>query len=47
MAGEVSDLTKLFVVNHTMPYLGPSSIRIVFERLYKWYLMRAGSKTVR
>ncbi|HVN83358.1 MAG TPA: FAD-binding oxidoreductase [Candidatus Binatia bacterium] len=47
MAGEVSDLTKLFVVNHAMPYLGPSSIRIVFERLYKWYLMRAGSKTVR
>jgi gamma-glutamylputrescine oxidase len=47
MAGEVSELTKLFVVNHAMPYIGPGSIRIVFERLYKWYLMRAGSKTVR
>jgi glycine/D-amino acid oxidase-like deaminating enzyme len=47
MAGATSELTKLFVVNHQMPYLGPSSIRIVFERLYKWYLTRAGSKTVR
>ena len=47
MAGATSELTKLFVVNHQMPYLGPRSIRIVFERLYKWYLTRAGSKTVR
>jgi hypothetical protein len=47
MAGEVSELTRLFVVNHAMPYLGPSSIRIVFERLYKWYLTRLGTRTVR
>jgi hypothetical protein len=46
MAGEESDLTKLCVVNHQMPYLGPSSLRIVFERLYKWYLTRTSAKTV-
>lgn len=47
ISGATSELTRLFVVNHQMPYLGPSSIRIVFEKLYKWYLMSAGSKTVR
>jgi glycine/D-amino acid oxidase-like deaminating enzyme len=47
MAGEESELTKLCVVNHQMPYLGPSSLRIVFERLYKWYLVRTAEKTVR
>ena len=47
MAGEESELTKLFVVNHQMPYLGPSSLRIVFERLYQWYLVRTAGKTVR
>lgn len=47
MAGVESDLTKLFVVNHQMPYLGPSSLRILFERLYKWYLVRNAAKTVR
>ena len=47
MAGAETELTKLCVVNHQMPYLGPRSLRIVFERLYKWYLMRAAAKTVR
>ncbi len=47
IAGEASELTKLCVVNHQMPYLGPSSLRIVFERLYKWYLTRTSAKTVR
>ncbi|MFI5399181.1 MAG: NAD(P)/FAD-dependent oxidoreductase [Candidatus Binatia bacterium] len=47
MAGEESDLTRLFVVNHQMPYLGPSYLRIVFERLYNWYLVRTAAKTVR
>ncbi|MBI5503409.1 MAG: FAD-binding oxidoreductase [Deltaproteobacteria bacterium] len=47
MAGQESDLTRLCVVNHPMPYLGPRSLRIVFERLNKWYLLRAGTKTVR
>jgi glycine/D-amino acid oxidase-like deaminating enzyme len=46
MAGEESDLSRLCVVNHHMPYLGPSSLRIVFERLYKWYLTRTSAKTV-
>lgn len=47
VAGEQSDLTKLCVVNHQMPYLGPGGLRIVFQRLYEWYLRRAGAKTVR
>ena len=47
MAGEESALTKLVVVNHQMPYLGPASFRILFERLYKWYLVRTAAKTVR
>jgi glycine/D-amino acid oxidase-like deaminating enzyme len=47
MAGEESELTRLCVVNHNMPYLGPAALRIVFERLYKWYLVRAGERTVR
>jgi glycine/D-amino acid oxidase-like deaminating enzyme len=47
MAGATSELTDLFVVNHQMPYLGPAPLRLVFERLYKWYLSRAGSKSVR
>ncbi len=46
MAGEESELTKLFLVNHQMPYLGPSRVRILFERLYKWYLVRTATKTV-
>jgi len=47
MTGEQSELTRLFVVNHQMPYLGPSSTRILFERLYKWHLLRTAAKTVR
>jgi len=47
MAGESSELTDLFVVNHKMPYAGPSSLRIVFARLYKEYLKRWGSNTTR
>jgi gamma-glutamylputrescine oxidase len=47
MAGEQSDLTRLCVVNHQLPYLGPENLRIVFQRLYEWYLRRAGAKTVR
>lgn len=47
MAGQQSELTRLFVVDHQMPYLGPANLRIVMERLNKWYLMRSGTKTVR
>jgi gamma-glutamylputrescine oxidase len=47
MAGEQSDLTRLCAVNHQIPYLGPGNLRIVFQRLYEWYLRRAGAKTVR
>ncbi len=47
MAGQESDLTRLCVVNHTMPYLGPASLRLVLERLNKWYLVHTAGKTVR
>jgi hypothetical protein len=47
MAGESSELTDLFVVNHKIPYAGPSSLRIVFARLYKEYLKRWGANTTR
>jgi glycine/D-amino acid oxidase-like deaminating enzyme len=47
MAGESSELTDLFVVNHKIPYAGPSSLRIVFARLFKEYLKRWGSNTTR
>ena len=47
MAGEESDLTKLFVVNHKIPYMGPTSLRFLVARLNKWYLMRTSAKTVR
>ena len=46
MAGGESELTKLCVVNHRMPYLGPAVVRLLFERLYKWYLVRSAAKTV-
>lgn len=46
VGGEQTDFTRLFVVNHKMPYLGPAGLRIVFERLYKWYLSRSSTRTV-
>jgi len=47
MAGETSELTDLFVVNHKIPYAGPSSLRSLFARLYKEYLNRWASNTTR
>ncbi len=47
MAGEPSELTDLFVVNHKIPYLGPRSLRIVSTRMYEWLLTRGSAKTVR
>jgi gamma-glutamylputrescine oxidase len=47
MAGADTELTRLFVVNHQMPYLGPESLRTVFEHLYKWYVERSATRTVR
>jgi glycine/D-amino acid oxidase-like deaminating enzyme len=47
VAGEQSEFTRLFVVNHRMPYLGPSSVRFLFERLYRWYLTRGTENPVR
>jgi hypothetical protein len=47
IADEQSEFTELFVVNHKLPYLGPASLRIVVERLYRWYLMRNAGRTVR
>jgi glycine/D-amino acid oxidase-like deaminating enzyme len=45
MAGETSDLTDLFVVNHEIPWAGPSSLRHLSALLYKWYLKRSSGKT--
>jgi glycine/D-amino acid oxidase-like deaminating enzyme len=47
MAGERSELTDLFVVNHKIPYSGPQSLRLLSSRLYKWHLTRSSTKTVR
>ncbi|MBI5116116.1 FAD-dependent oxidoreductase [Candidatus Poribacteria bacterium] len=47
IAGETSDLSDLFVVNHKIPYMGPGNVRILFARLQKAYLTRFAEKTVR
>jgi len=47
MAGESSELTDLFVVNHKIPYMGPANMRILSVRLYEWMLTRGSEKTVR
>ncbi len=47
MAGESSELTDLFVVNHKIPYLGPKSLRMLSVNLYEWMLTRGSEKTVR
>ncbi len=47
MMGAESELTRLFVVNHRIPYMGPSGLRMLSQRLYRWYVMRSGAKTVR
>jgi len=47
MAGESSELTDLFVVNHKIPYLGPESLRLLSVNLYEWMLTRGSEKTVR
>ncbi|CAB1059143.1 hypothetical protein D1BOALGB6SA_3901 [Olavius sp. associated proteobacterium Delta 1] len=40
MAGEPSELTKLYYVNHKIPWAGPQKLRIIPARLYKWYRNR-------
>ena len=47
MAGESSALTDLFVVNRKLAYAGPEAMRIVPWNLYKWYLQRTSTKTVK
>ncbi|NQU07773.1 MAG: FAD-binding oxidoreductase, partial [Candidatus Abyssubacteria bacterium] len=47
MAGQSSELTELFVVNHKIPYMGPRSLRTLGVGLYEWYLARGSKKTVR
>jgi glycine/D-amino acid oxidase-like deaminating enzyme len=47
VAGERSELTDLFVMNHKIPYAGPQNIRLLSSRLFKWYLMQSSTKTVR
>ena len=45
ISGEKSELLDLFILNHKIPYAGPANLRLLGTRLYKWYLMRASSKT--
>jgi glycine/D-amino acid oxidase-like deaminating enzyme len=40
IAGEVSELTKHFIVNHKIPYAGPQNLRKVFVDAYEWYMTR-------
>jgi glycine/D-amino acid oxidase-like deaminating enzyme len=47
MAGESSDLTDLFVVNRKLPYAAPRALRVVPWRLYKWYMERKSTKTIK
>ena len=47
IAGESSELTDLFVLNHKIPYAGPRNLRIMFAKMQKWYLTRGSSKTTR
>ncbi len=47
VTGERSELSDLFVMNHKIPYAGPQSLRLLSSRLYKWYLTRNSTKTVR
>ncbi len=47
IAGESSELTRLFVVNHKIPYAGPAALRMAAVTLYKEYLKRWGSNTTR
>jgi len=45
VAGEQSELTDLYVVNHEIPWAGPQSLRALSARLYKWYLKKGSAKT--
>jgi len=47
IAGESSERTDLFVMNHKIPYAGPRNLRILFAKMQKWYLTRGSSKTTR
>ncbi len=42
MAGEPSELTRLYYVNHKIPWAGPQRLRIIPARIYKWYRNRWG-----
>ena len=42
MAGESTELTELYYVNHKIPWAGPQKLRIIPARLYKWYRNRWG-----
>jgi len=47
IAGETSELTDLFIVNHKIPYVGPSNLRAFAASVYKSYLKRSSGKTTR
>ena len=41
MAGESNDFTNHYVVNHRIPYAGPSKLRGMFGRSAKWLWQRS------
>lgn len=42
MAGESNEFTSHFVVNRKIPYAGPTFLRGLFGRAYKWKMMKFG-----
>ena len=42
MAGESNEFTSHFVVNRKIPYAGPTFLRGLFGRVYKWKVTKFG-----
>ena len=42
MAGESNEFTSHFIVNRKIPYAGPTLLRGLFGRAYKWKMMKFG-----
>ena len=42
MAGESNEFTSHFIVNRKIPYAGPTLLRGLFGRAYKWKTMKYG-----
>jgi glycine/D-amino acid oxidase-like deaminating enzyme len=42
MAAKSSELTKLYYVNHKIPWAGPQKLRVLPARFFRWYAKRWG-----